>query len=221
MLKVLLVDDEPIIAQGISVLIDWEKYGYEIVDTANNGQEALEFLKNNPVDLILADVKMPVMDGISLLKKIREEQLSDAFFVIISGYGDFSYAQQVIKYKCTDYILKPVQKQQLLDLVEQVKSLYSTREEQKTEKEEMSRAYFVRYIQALLLGRPDKEALEYVSGKMEFSQNIKYIHMEMEAEEGSLLPQEMRSWQKAVYAQVQAVSGGQERGPGIYGYCRP
>lgn len=111
MLKVLLVDDEPIIAQGISVLIDWEKYGYEIVDTANNGQEALEFLKNNPVDLILADVKMPVMDGISLLKTIREEQLSDAFFVIISGYGDFSYAQQAIKYKCTDYILKPVQKQ--------------------------------------------------------------------------------------------------------------
>ncbi len=209
MLKVLLVDDEPIIAQGISVLIDWEKYGYEIVDTANNGLEALEFLKHNSVDLILADVKMPVMDGIKLLKTIREEKLSDAFFVIVSGYGDFTYAQQAIKYKCTDYILKPVQKQQLLDLAVQVKNLYSTREEQKTEKEEMSRAYFVRYIQALLLGRPDKEALEYVSGKMKFSQNIKYIHMEMEAEEGSLLPQEMRSWQKAVYARCRQYLGSQ------------
>ena len=71
MLKVLLVDDEPFIAQGLSVLIDWEKWGYEIAGMVYNGKEALDFLKTNEVDLILADVKMPVMDGITLLKKIR------------------------------------------------------------------------------------------------------------------------------------------------------
>lgn len=85
MLKVLLVDDEPFIAQGLSVLIDWEKWGYEIAGMVYNGKEALDFLKTNEVDLILADVKMPVMDGITLLKKIREESVSEAFFVIVSG----------------------------------------------------------------------------------------------------------------------------------------
>ena len=64
MLKVLLVDDEPFIVQGLSALIDWEKEGFEIVGTAGNGSEAVEFLKSNPVDLILADIKMPVMNGL-------------------------------------------------------------------------------------------------------------------------------------------------------------
>ncbi len=89
MLKVLLVDDEKFIVQGLSVLIEWESYGYEIAGMVYNGQEAVEFLEKNQVDLILADIKMPIMDGICLLKKIREENLSDAFFVILSGYGDF------------------------------------------------------------------------------------------------------------------------------------
>ena len=64
MLKVLLVDDEPFIVQGLSALIDWEKEGFEIVGTAGNGSEAVEFLKSNPVNLILADIKMPVMNGL-------------------------------------------------------------------------------------------------------------------------------------------------------------
>ena len=97
MLKVLLVDDEPFIVQGLSALIDWEKEGFEIVGTAGNGSEAVEFLKSNPVDLILADIKMPVMNGLEFLKYIRETHLSEAFFVILSGYGDFTYAKEAIK----------------------------------------------------------------------------------------------------------------------------
>ena len=62
MLKVLLVEDEQYIAQGLSMLIDWESCGYEIAGTAYNGQEAVEFLQDTPVDLILSDIKMPVMD---------------------------------------------------------------------------------------------------------------------------------------------------------------
>lgn len=200
MLKVLLVDDEKFIVQGLSVLIEWESYGYEIAGMVYNGQEAVEFLEKNQVDLILADIKMPIMDGICLLKKIREENLSDAFFVILSGYGDFSYAQQAIKYKCTDYILKPIQKQQIFELLDQVKKMYSTREEQETEKQKMSRAYFVRYMQELLLGRAEPEALAYISEKVSFSENIRYIHMELETGEIRQEPQEIRNYQKAVYA---------------------
>ncbi len=82
MLRVLLVDDEPFISQGLSVLIDWEKEGYEIVKVAINGKEALDYLKENTVELIIADIQMPVMTGLELLEHIREEKVSEAHFVL-------------------------------------------------------------------------------------------------------------------------------------------
>ena len=74
MLKVLLVDDEPYIVQGLTVLIDWEKEGYEIAATAQNGKEALDYLRNNKVDLIIADIRMPEMTGLELLEAIRKDK---------------------------------------------------------------------------------------------------------------------------------------------------
>ena len=90
-LKVMLIDDEPFILQGLTLLIDWEKEGCKIVRTAANGMEALDYLKEHTVDLILADIEMPVMTGLELLEKIRVENISDAYFAILSGYNDFSY----------------------------------------------------------------------------------------------------------------------------------
>ena len=210
MLKVLLVEDEQYIAQGLSMLIDWESCGYEIAGTAYNGQEAVEFLQDTPVDLILSDIKMPVMDGITLLKKIREEELSDAFFVILSGYGDFSYAQQAIKYKCTDYILKPIQRQQLFALLEKVSALYKKQKKQETEQQKMGRAYFVRYMQALLLGRGDAETLDYIQKKVSFSNKIRYIHMELEEKGESLDFQDMRTYQKVVFLNCRKYLGSEK-----------
>ena len=89
LLKVLLVDDEPFILQGLKILIDWEQEGFEVVKTAANGEEALEYLRGEQVDLIIADIKMPVVTGLELLEKIRGEKISDAHFVILSGYADF------------------------------------------------------------------------------------------------------------------------------------
>ena len=97
MLKVLLVDDEPFILEGLKLLIDWEQEGYEITGTAANGLEALEFLKKERVDLIIADIKMPQMTGLELLEKIREEALSDACFIVLSGYAEFGYAQKAYR----------------------------------------------------------------------------------------------------------------------------
>ena len=122
MLKVMLVDDEPFIMQGLSVLIDWEDLGYKIVKCASNGGEAYEYLKEESVDLIISDISMPVMSGLDLLKRIREEGLSDAYFVVLSGYNDFAYAQQAIRYTCMDYLLKPIDKEQLTDILKRVYS---------------------------------------------------------------------------------------------------
>ncbi|MBQ8639924.1 MAG: response regulator [Lachnospiraceae bacterium] len=121
MRKVLLVDDEPFITKGLSVLIDWNSEGYEIAGTASNGLEAIDFLRANPVDVIFADIKMPEMDGMELLKTVREQKLSDASFVIVSGFFEFKFAKYAIHYQCADYILKPVQKSELLELLRKLK----------------------------------------------------------------------------------------------------
>ncbi|MCR5406435.1 MAG: response regulator [Lachnospiraceae bacterium] len=117
MMKVMLVDDEPFIMQGLEVLIDWKALGYEIVKMASNGGEAYEYLKSEKVNMVISDISMPVMTGLDLLKRIREEGLSDAYFVILSGYNDFKYAQQAIRYASMDYLLKPIDKEELTDIL--------------------------------------------------------------------------------------------------------
>lgn len=122
MIRVMLVDDEPFIMEGLSVLIDWAEYDCMIVAKASNGEEALEYIKQGDVDLVITDIKMPVMTGIELIQTAREEGLSSAYFVILSGYNDFQYAQSAIRYEALDYLLKPVSAKGLIDVIDKVKS---------------------------------------------------------------------------------------------------
>lgn len=169
MLKVLLVDDEPFIVQGLCQLLDWEKENYEIAATAQNGREALEYLQTNKVDLIIADIKMPEMTGLELLETIRREQVSDAYFVILSGYGEFSYAQQAIRYSCMDYVLKPVEKEILTEVIRKAANMSATEIQKQEDKRQMERAYLARNVISLLLGKYDDVNLKYVSDHMQLS----------------------------------------------------
>ena len=137
MLKVLLVDDEPFILQGLKVLIDWNAEGYEVVGAVRTGQEAIDYLKENPVDLVMTDIKMPVMSGIELLEEVRRDQISDAYFIILSGYNDFAYAQQAVRYHCIDYILKPVEKEQLIAVLQKVAAMSEKKEIRRKDRQEM------------------------------------------------------------------------------------
>lgn len=141
MLKVLLVDDEPFILQGLKVLIDWNAEGYEVVGAVRTGQEAIDYLKENPVDLVMTDIKMPVMSGIELLEEVRRDQISDAYFIILSGYNDFAYAQQAVRYHCIDYILKPVEKEQLIAVLQKVAAMSEKKEIRRKDRQEMEAAY--------------------------------------------------------------------------------
>lgn len=107
MYKILIVEDEPPITRYIKRLIETNCEGFEVVDTADNGWEALEKIEVSIPDLVLTDVKMPVMDGIALVKRIKTDY-PEIFSIVISGYQDFHYVKDALKEGVVDYLLKPV-----------------------------------------------------------------------------------------------------------------
>ena len=181
MLKVLLVDDEPFILQGLKLLLDWKAEGYEIY-TATNGKEALDFINYSPVDLVIADIKMPVMTGLELLKELRESKHSDIYFVILSGFAEFNYAQEALRYNCTDYILKPVEKEQLLGILRKVSALNTEKETMDKDRAKKERAYLDRNLMALLSGKFDKGNIEYLSEKINIDDEMCYLEVQLEDE---------------------------------------
>ena len=105
MYKVMIVDDETIILSGIKSLLDWEKNDCELVATARNGQDALEQIRRMPVDIVLVDLNMPVMDGITLMKTVNEE-FPDIVFIVLTNLEEFELARQAMKYRAIDYLVK-------------------------------------------------------------------------------------------------------------------
>ncbi len=204
MLKVLLVDDEYFIAQGLLVLIDWKAEGYEIAATASNGREALEYLKGNAVDLVITDIAMPEMSGLELLETVRREHISEAGFVILSGYSDFAFAQQALRDGCMDYLLKPVEREELLRILRRYNHLSEHAKQEQQDQERYEEAYLARNIIALLFGKHDDFNLDYVREHLKLSEGVRYIEIEfcdaqdVDAEEG-----ELRALQRKLYQSCQ------------------
>ena len=105
MYQVLIVDDEPIVKIALRSMIDWNELGFHICATASNGEEALEMACRFHPDLIICDLKMPLMDGIELIREVRKKKL-DCEFLVISNYEDFNYVRTALVLGAADYILK-------------------------------------------------------------------------------------------------------------------
>lgn len=117
--KVLIADDESIIREGILSSINWQQLGLEVVAEAEDGEEALELARQHNVHILLVDLNMPIMNGMSLIKHMREE-LPDCKIIIITGHDEFAYAQAAIRLDVDDYILKPVNPAQLADVLTKI-----------------------------------------------------------------------------------------------------
>ncbi|MFS0775374.1 response regulator transcription factor [Neobacillus sp. 3P2-tot-E-2] len=120
MYNVLIVDDEPMIREGMKTLIPWEEFGFQVIDTAKDGKEALEKYRANEIHLIIADIRMPRMSGIELIQTIRKED-NKVQFIILSGYADFEYAQKAIRENVAGYLLKPVEEEDLMGFIQKIK----------------------------------------------------------------------------------------------------
>lgn len=106
MIKVIVIDDEALVRQGIVMQTDWSSLNCTVIAEAANGEDGLEAIKRLDPDLVICDIRMPKMDGLEVLTKLREEGRNTPF-IFLTAYSDFSYAQKAIKLSATDYLLKP------------------------------------------------------------------------------------------------------------------
>ena len=128
--RIILVDDEEEVRKSIIKKIDWNSAGFCVVGDAENGEDALEKIEALEPDVILTDIRMPYMDGLTLAERVRQKAPS-AKIVIFSGYDDFEYAKQAIKLNVTEYILKPVNVEELTAILRRIKANLDQEIEQK------------------------------------------------------------------------------------------
>ncbi|MDQ0974980.1 two-component system response regulator YesN [Neobacillus niacini] len=150
--KMLIVDDEPIICRGLQQTIPWDEYMVEVVDLAYDGAEAIQKIKEHGgIDLVLTDVRMPNVDGLRLAAFLAENY-PDIRTIIISGYDDFKYAQQAIQLGVKDYLLKPVDVDELLRVITKI---ISTLQEERKSAQQIYQMNLQNAIFHLVLDLPD------------------------------------------------------------------
>lgn len=134
--KVLLVDDEEMVTQGLSRFVKWEQAGFMVAGTAASVAGALDLLEKEPVDLVITDVQMPGQNGLDLIE-ILNERYPQIKTIILSGYSEFSYAQKAIRLGALDYLTKPINFSAMMDLLQQVKKKLDEEKRQNGQDDQM------------------------------------------------------------------------------------
>ena len=112
-ISILIADDEELFREYLKTVVDWRKNGFEIICEAKTGLQALEMARHEHPDVMLIDINMPHLDGLTLIDMLQKEEI-DALFVLVTGVGDFEHAQRAIKLQVFDYLLKPFSQEELL-----------------------------------------------------------------------------------------------------------
>lgn len=157
MINVLIVDDEKIEREGLKYLISTETKEHKIFE-ASNGREALQILREEDIQLLLTDIKMPHMTGLELSKKAKEEQ-PDLQIIIFSGFSDFAFAQEAIRYGVTEYILKPVNPEDFHRVIQRAEVTIASRIK-KESREIKEKIFLQQYFLQNYLYSGKKEVLE-------------------------------------------------------------
>ena len=156
MLRLMIVDDEQIIREALSQMIDFESIGYELIAAAKNGMEAYDIICDDYPDVVITDIRMPILNGLDLISRSIKSD-SRITFVLLSGYNDFEYAKQAMKYGVRYYLLKPTDKNELID------SLVSIQKERLKEEENrrLQQKHFLNTLHVPLEQSFIMEALEH------------------------------------------------------------
>ena len=138
MLRTFLAEDEIVVRENIKKMVPWEQYGFELVGEASDGEMALPLIKKLKPDLLITDIKMPFMDGLTLCKVVKKE-FPDIKIVILSGYDDSNYAKEAIGIGVEDYLLKPITKNAFLERLCEIRSRYEHEKSQREYYEQFHR----------------------------------------------------------------------------------
>ncbi len=138
--SVMIVDDEEEVREGIIRRMDWKTLGFQVVDSAENGEDALEKAEKLCPDVVLTDIQMPFMDGITFCKKLKE-RIYGTRIVIFSGYDEFEYAKEAIKLEAEEYILKPIDTLELQAVFKRIKERLDEERDQKKNRERLEMYY--------------------------------------------------------------------------------
>ena len=139
MIKVLIIDDEPLVRMGMNSIIAWEEHGHKIVGEAGNGVQGLEKIREYRPDLVLIDIMMPQMDGLTVIEESRKEGFAGKF-IILSCVSEIEYLQKAIRLGVSSYVLKSsVNPQEILETVEEAAAEIKKEKREKKEKRKEKR----------------------------------------------------------------------------------
>ena len=127
MYKVMIIDDEAMIRWGVHDLLDWEKEGFVFCEDGKDGKDGLKKLLEYCPDLALVDIKMPGMSGLELIREAKEVGY-EGYFIILTGYAEFEFAKEAIKYGVKEYLLKPIEEDELTQCVQRIKEELNQKE---------------------------------------------------------------------------------------------
>ena len=174
MYTIVIADDEAELRQALVRRINWKEVGFEVVGEAENGAEALELVEKLEPDLLLTDVRMPFMSGIELARAVREIR-PNIQIAFLSGFDDFTYAQQAIQYNIISYLLKPISSKELTEELKKIKQKIDVKFQEFTKKNaEQEQQNLMVFFMPLLLdsfsdtqGEDREEALTQAEGNTE------------------------------------------------------
>ena len=140
MYTLLLVDDEEEVTQIIAKKVKWNELGFSVVGHANNGLKALEMLEEIQPDVVMTDIRMPYMDGLELCGQIREKYPATKL-VLFTGFDDFEYAKEAVHLEIEEYILKPINANELSECLKRLKNVLDKEREEKLNVRKLEQYY--------------------------------------------------------------------------------
>ncbi len=177
---VILVDDEEEVRQAIINKLDWEAIGFQVIGDADNGEDALELAERLRPDVVMTDIKMPFMDGLTFSNKLKQIY-KDIKIIVFSGFDEFEYAQEAIKLEVEEYILKPINAAELKSVFTRIKEKLDNEINQKRDIDQLHKYYLEslpvmkeQFLIGLLEGRLSKQRIVEFMNSYEL--NLNYPH---------------------------------------------
>lgn len=165
MLKVMLVDDEPWVLEGLRTMVNWEKFGFEVCGEALNGPDALRLIVEHKPDVVLTDIHIPVLSGLELITRLNESMAKPPRFVILSGYDDFQYARTALRQRVEQYLLKPIDDEEIEALLSRLSLLIQNEIASNTEWQKKQAIIAGNLINRLMQGE-DREEIQLMAANL-------------------------------------------------------